>query len=323
MDQTEVLYLGMGSPAELADIRRYLFTIFKDKHILPLPGVFRYALAWWISTTRASSSRAKYERIGGGSPYREQTRKQVEALAEALAKQQQNIPVRAAFSYADPMIAQAVKEAADRGVKRIIGLPQYPHFSTTTTASCFEKLERECGRYGIAAETITAFPKLDGFVQAWQDSLTETIHKVDPAADGTSKKTHVFFLAHSIPLSCVEKGDPYPGHVEQTVNAVAACLESSSDWSVAYQSPAGRGKWLQPEADEAVREALKHGVKNVVVVPVSFLTENLETCYDLDVCLAELMREEGVGDEKLLRVPVPYCADPLIDGFAELIAERL
>ncbi len=316
MSRPAVCLLGMGAPAGPAHVRAYLYRIFSDRHILPLPAMVRIPLAWYIAASRCRASRAKYSVIGGHSPFTPQSRAQCEALAAALDRRGRAMPVLPAMRYASPSIAEAVRELRGSGVTDVVGLPQYPQYSLTTTASCIETLERACAGAGMRVVPIREYPALPGLVAAWAEALKAYL----PAENGDNRN-HVLFLAHSIPLRCVERGDPYPVHVARTVNAIVGALERHVEWSLAYQSRTARGTWLSPSAESAVLDLARRGTKRLAVVPVSFLTENLETLYDIDANLAHLAA--GAGLRRFARVPVPHAAAALIEGWADLVEGAL
>ncbi len=316
MRRAAVCFLGMGAPSGSEDVRGYLYRIFSDRHIIPLPAAVRVPLAWFLARRLRRKSISKYEAIGGLSPFTAQTRVQCDRIAAALEARGLPVPVAPAMRYASPTIEEAVEWCRVRGVTEVVGLPQYPQYSTTTTASCAEALTRACAAHGMRVLQIREYPALPGLIAAWADALRASL----PAENGNGG-THVLFLAHSIPLRCVRRGDPYPRHVAQTAEGILAALGRPVAWSIAYQSRTARGAWLSPSAEGAVVDIVRRGVKHLVVVPVSFLTENLETLYDIDACLAHIAA--GVGPSRFVRVPVPHQAPALLEGLAGLVERAL
>ncbi|HNR98467.1 MAG TPA: ferrochelatase [Planctomycetota bacterium] len=316
MSRFAVCLLGMGAPAGPKAVRGYLYRIFSDRCILPLPAVLRIPAACYIAVTRSRASKAKYSVIGGQSPFTAQSRAQCQALAAALDRRGRPMPVIPAMRYASPSIGEAVRAMRDEGVTDVVGLSQYPQYSFTTTASCLEALERACARAGMRVVPVPEYPVLPGLVAAWAEAL-----KAYLPAESPENRNHVLFLAHSVPMSCVERGDPYPEHVARTVNAILGALPRPVEWSLAYQSRAARGAWLSPSAESAVLDLARRGTWRLAVVPVSFVTENLETRYDIDANLALLAANAGL--RRFARVPVPHAAPALIEGWADLVEEAL
>ncbi|HAK95561.1 MAG TPA: ferrochelatase [Planctomycetes bacterium] len=316
MSRFAVCLLGMGAPSGPKHVRAYLYRIFSDRHIIPLPAPLRIPLACYIAATRCRASKAKYSVLGGHSPFTPQSRAQCEALAAALDRRGRTMPVLPAMRYASPSIEEAVRTMRDGGVTDVVGLSQYPQYSLATTASCLETLERACARAGMRVVPVREYPALPGLVAAWAEAL-----KVYLPADNGENRSHVLFLAHSIPLRCVERGDPYPAHVAETVNAIVGALGRPVEWSLAYQSRTARGSWLSPSAESAVLDLARRGTRRLAVVPVSFVTENLETLYDIDANLAHLAASAGL--RRFARVPVPHAAAALIEGWADLVEGAL
>lgn len=313
-----VCFMGMGGPSRLDEVRPYLYRIFSDRHILPYPAPLRIPLAALIARMSWRASAAKYDMIGGRSPHMAQTSRQVELLSEALRRRGVDIPVRAAMRYTRPGIEEQVESLKAAGIETLIGLPQYPQFSTTTTASCFAVLKTAAARHGMKVVPVLAYPDLPGLVVAWRTAILDAL---PGAPAGLDASCHVLFLAHSIPVRCLYARDPYPEHVRRTATAIAAALGDGIPWSLAYQSRTARGRWLEPDARDAVVRLVSGGVKRLIVAPVSFMTENLETYYDLDACLSRLARE--IAPVEFVRVRVPHAAPELIASLADLVLDKV
>lgn len=369
MKESAVCYLGMGSPeapGNIRSIRKFLFNLFNDRHIMPHSKLVRRGLATLISRRSAASSQAKYNLIGGDSPYRVQTFSQTQCLASELEKLGVNIPVLTVFCYTEPSARTVVRQLAQLEIENIVALPQYPQYSSTTTASCIHNLQAEAKPYGINVLPVYAYPRLPGLVEAWTESIWDSLSGDGEEADQPEAKpteapgeqstesddaqaperddtqapeptphepqerdpsmfdhAHLIFTAHSIPMRCLAQKDPYPEHAKKTAQAIVANLGVDVSWSIAYQSRIQRGEWLGPDIDDVVQACIQKGFKKLVVIPISFLAENLETLYDLDACLSMLVHEASEGQVKFIRVPVPYSSPKLIRALTAVAWKRL
>ncbi|MDP1777283.1 MAG: ferrochelatase [Brevundimonas sp.] len=310
-----VVLFNLGGPDDQASVRPFLFNLFSDPAITGLPNPFRAVLARLISSRREASAQANYALMGGGSPLLPETRRQAAALAEALASLLPGDEVRTfvAMRYWSPLTEQTAAEVAAFAPDEIVLLPLYPQFSTTTTESSL-KAWREAYTGPGGSRTVCCYPEAPGWVEAQADGVRV---KLVEAGD---HPVRVLFSAHGIPESLIaKKGDPYQEQIESTCAAIAA-RAGLTDWSICYQSRVGPMKWLGPSTPEAIAEAGRDGV-GVVIAPVAFVSEHIETLVELDIEYAELAHSLGVTP--YLRSPAVGVAAPFIETLADAAVEAL
>jgi len=315
MSRIAVVLFNLGGPDDQATVRPFLFNLFNDPAIIGLPGIVRTPLARLISTRREASAQANYALMGGGSPLLAETRKQAAALESLLIGQRPNDTVRTfvAMRYWSPFVAETAAEVAAFAPDEVVLLPLYPQYSTTTTESSFREWRRTYRGPG-AERAICCYPQAGGWIEA-QAALIRTA--LDQAGD---RPVRVLFSAHGIPETLVtKKGDPYQEQVQTTVAAVVERL-GVTDWAICYQSRVGPMKWLGPSTPEAIEQAGRDGV-GVVVTPIAFVSEHIETLVELDIEYGELARRHGVAP--YIRVPAVGVEPAFIAGLAEATLDAL
>lgn len=311
-----VVLFNLGGPDGPDDVRPFLRNLFRDPAIIGAPGPVREFLAWLIATTRAKSARANYAEMGGGSPLLPETQKQADTLAAALKEAQPDLDARVfiAMRYWTPFVADSAEAVRAWGPDETVLLPLYPQFSTTTTGSSLNAWTKAAPE--IPARTVCCYPQAGDFIRAH----AETIERAWREA-GAPANTRVLFSAHGLPKKTVEAGDPYQWQVEQTVAAVAALLPSElGDTETSYQSKVGPLEWIGPATDDAIRRAGADG-KNVLVSPIAFVSEHVETLVELDIEYAEVAREAGVAT--YLRAPGLGTAEAFIMALRDLALAAL
>ena len=310
-----VVLFNLGGPDDQASVKPFLFNLFSDPAIIGLPNPFRAVLARLISSRRETSAQANYALMGGGSPLLPETRKQAEALGAALAGRLPGDEVRTfiAMRYWSPLTDQAVAEVAAFDPDEIVLLPLYPQFSTTTTQSSLRAWRETYSGPGVS-RTVCCYPEAPGWIEAQADGVKAKL------AEAGERPVRVLFSAHGIPESLIaKKGDPYQAQIEQTCAAIAD-RAGLTDWAICYQSRVGPMKWLGPSTPDAIAQAGRDGV-GVVVAPVAFVSEHIETLVELDIEYAELAHELGVTP--YLRSPAVGIATPFIQALADATVEAL
>ena len=309
-----VVLFNLGGPDSPEAVEPFLRNLFSDPAIIALPGIIRKPLARLIARRRAPIAREIYAQIGGRSPIVEETQAQARALEEALATRgceaRAFIAMRCWHPFSDGA-ALAVKNWAP---DRIVLLPLYPQFSTTTTASSLADWERAAAKIGLSAPTarVCCYPDEAGFISALAASVTETWAKAQP-----SIRYRLLLSAHGLPERIVAKGDPYQKQVEQTAAALVEKLGMDGlDWAICYQSRVGPLRWIGPSTDGEIRRAGAEGL-GVVVAPIAFVSEHSETLVELDIEYAKLARASGVPH--YLRAPTVGVRREFIAGLAELV----
>ncbi len=312
---TGVVLLNMGGPDTLSAIRPFLARLLSDREMirLPLSPVTQPLFAWVVSGLRARRVRKYYEEIGGGSPIAELTERQRAALEGALAETGRAFRVYVGMRYWHPLARHAVLDMKEDGVARAIALPLYPQYCAATTGSSLSDLRRwmRWAGAGFPLTEIRSWPDHPGYIAALCAKIEETLGETQAHGE-----THLLFSAHGVPRSFVDEGDPYQAEVEKTVAAVRKRLPAVSH-SISYQSRLGRTEWLKPyTADEVVRLG-REGVKRLVVVPVSFVSDHIETLHELDIRLRETARESGIVT--FLRVPAFNDSPAFIGALRDIV----
>lgn len=282
-----IVLFQLGGPDSLDAVQPFLLNLFLDPDIIPMGplGFLRRPLARWIARKRSVPVRGRYAEIGGRSPIGALTERQRAALVEALSPELDVVAVTA-MRYWHPLTEEAVAVLRGAGpLDEIVLLPLYPHFSYATTLSSLKEWRRVYGppESGPPQRTIGQFYDHPLYIQALVQRIANMFRQFED-----SSRIHLVFSAHGLPMSLVKKGDPYPGQVETTVKLV--CEEGKKaypNWPqqhlLCYQSRVGPAKWLQPPMDETVARLASGGVKEMLVVPISFVTEHIETLHEINI----------------------------------------
>ena len=315
-DRLAVVLFNLGGPDGPDAVRPFLFNLFNDKAIIGAPQPIRWLLARFISARRAPVARQIYAELGGGSPLLANTEAQAEALAAELAARKGAGETRCfiAMRYWHPLTEETIAAVRDWAPDRIVLLPLYPQYSTTTTGSSLGRWMAGAGPSGITAPTagICCYPVLDGFIDAVAAGVRDALDEVS-----AERRPRVLFTAHGLPEKVIAGGDPYQGQVERTAAAVAARIGGDGyDWTVCYQSRVGPLQWITPYTDDAIRDAGAEG-RPVVAVPIAFVSEHSETLVELDIEYRELARTAGVP--QYIRVSTVAANAAFIGGLADLV----
>jgi ferrochelatase len=311
-----VVLFNLGGPDGPKAVRPFLFNLFNDPAIVTLPGPARLALAALISTTRAKSARANYARMGGGSPLLPETQAQAAVLQAALDAGDLGADTRLfiAMRYWSPTTAETAAAVKAFAPDEIVLLPLYPQFSSTTAGSSLAAWRKAYDGPGVS-HAICCYPLEPGFIEAHAEHVRQAWAKA-----GAPTPVRLLFSAHGLPEQTIARGDPYQKQVEATAAAVAARLGEGWDWTVCYQSRVGRLKWIGPSTPEAIEAAIRDG-KGVVVSPISFVSEHIETLVELDHDYAEMAKAEGCTT--YIRVPALGVQDVFIQGLARMVRTAL
>ncbi|HQR47167.1 MAG TPA: ferrochelatase [Thermoanaerobaculia bacterium] len=290
-----VLLVQLGGPEKREELRPFLYELFADPEIIGLPAPLRQVVAFLIAVTRAPKSAVTYERIGW-SPIRRWSRTQAALLERELSAGGAPAAVRVGMTCSEPTVEGALAELREAGATRLVVLPLYPQYSVTTTRSSFDRVTRALARMGWSPERLDApdaWYDEPHFVAAHADRIraaAATLPDPDPAA------TVLLYSAHSLPVATVEKKkDPYPKHVEGTIAALDAALGRRFRSRLGYQSKVGPMPWLAPSTGDVLAELGAGGVKQVVVAPVAFVSDHVETLYECDILFREEAARAGIA----------------------------
>lgn len=318
-ERLAVVLFNLGGPDRPDAVQPFLFNLFNDRAIINLPQPLRWAIAKLISTRRAPVAREIYEELGGGSPLLANTEAQASALHDAIAANGDGTAELRCFiamRYWHPLTEQTVADVKAWNPDRILLLPLYPQYSTTTTESSILAWRQAAAKAGLSVPTATVccYPALDGFVAASAELLRRSLRVV-----GDGAPPRVLFSAHGLPQKVIDRGDPYQYQVERTAAAIVAALpEEKFDWTVCYQSRVGPLEWIKPYTEDEIRRAGDEG-RPLIVMPIAFVSEHSETLVELDIEYRELAEEAGVPGYE--RVPTVSSDPVFISGLAKLVDE--
>jgi ferrochelatase len=308
MSRTAVVLFNLGGPDSLGAVRPFLVNLFDDPAIIRLPRVLRWLLARLIAYRRSPIAWEIYRHLGGSSPILANTEAQVRTLEAALGD---GVRVFVAMRYWRPRAGEAAAAVKAWAPDRIVLLPLYPQFSTTTTGSSVADWRRAAARVGLAAPTrlLCCYPDDGGFVAAVARPLAQALDEA-PAGE----RVRILFSAHGLPARIVAAGDPYRWQVERTVAAVLAALgRPGLDAVLCFQSRVGPLAWIKPATDAEIRRAGTER-RSLIVVPIAFVSEHSETLVELDRDYGRLAQDVGVP--RYRRLPTVSTDPDFIGGLA-------
>ncbi|MGQ0531588.1 MAG: ferrochelatase [Caulobacteraceae bacterium] len=309
-----IILFNLGGPDKQEAVQPFLFNLFNDRAIIGAPQPFRFFVAQLISRSREKLAKANYALMGGGSPILPETLKQAEALEGGIAKRVGNVTFKCfvAMRYWKPFAKDAAKAAEDWGATDVILLPLYPQFSSTTTASSL-KAWKEASR--LPTSTICCYPAGVKFAQAHADKILKTWRD-----GGLPPRPRLLFSAHGLPQRVIDRGDPYQWQIDQSVAAVRKLVPADWDIRTCYQSRVGPLKWIGPSTEEEIERAGHDGV-GVLLSPIAFVSEHVETLVELDIEYAQLAKRLDLPF--YLRAPVLGADARFIDALADLVGRAL
>ncbi len=316
-----VLLFNLGGPERLSDVKPFLYRLFSDPEIVRVKWTpLRKALAYAIATVRHKTSQGYYRQIGGGSPLRRLTEEQARALSEALKSRGRDVQTFVGMCTWHPFLDEAVADVQRSDIDHLVILPLFPQYSVTTTGSGFAALRRLLGQ-------VPGSKKIDiQWIRSWADqptyieSFAKTIRReLQNFADPT--KVHILFSAHSIPERYVREGDPYLEETKKTVELVMDRLERRNPYQLSFQSKIGPVKWLEPFTSDVMTALGKQGIHDVLVVPISFVSEHIETLYELDILFQKIAQDAGI--QNFRRVPALNSDPTFIQALAEIVESAL
>ena len=313
-----IVLFNLGGPDSPEAVEPFLRNLFSDPAIIDLPAIIRLPLARFISKRRAPIAREIYNHLGGKSPIFEETRKQADALAASLSGNGVDAKAFIAMRCWHPFSDGAAQAVKAFGADKIVLLPLYPQYSTSTTASSVKDWHRAAKKAGLAAPTsrVCCYPWEAGFV-------TASVAQIRKAMAGAPADVSYRLLlsAHGLPKRMITKGDPYQWQVEQSAKAIIKALDMPNvEPVVCYQSKVGRLEWIGPATDAEIMRAGRDG-KGVIAVPIAFVSEHSETLVELDIEYRKLAHESGVPDYR--RAATVGAHPDFIAGLAGLVRNAL
>ena len=287
-----IVLLQLGGPETLDDIQPFLEDMFRDPDLigLPAPRRLRNFLARKLAAWRAAQARPLYASIGGGSPIVRHTVRQADLLQRRLGK---SLPCRVVVGmrYGRPPVDSAVRAVQASGCDRVLLLPLFPQYSVATTGSSLKEWYRCCAARGLDVPTdqVESYPALPAFVSAVSQRITEALERFPPGCS-----PHLVFSAHGLPAKLVRQGDPYQEQIEKTVRAVLADCSWRDSHTLCYQSRLGPQRWLEPSLTDTLQQIGRAGRAAALVVPISFVSDHLETLSEINIEARHLARQWGV-----------------------------
>lgn len=320
---TGIVLLNLGGPKTLDEVEPFLLRLFADREIIQLP--VQDLLGPFIARRRAPKVRTLYDAIGGGSPILHWTETQGRAMCARLDRlSPATAPHRfyVAFRYTAPFSDDAVRAMHRDGITRAVAFTQYPHWSCATTGSSLNELWRALDRTGLRDQfqwsVIDRWPVHEGFVAAMAEATAEALATVPAAQRDT---TPILFSAHSLPLRVVDRGDAYPAEVGATAMAIMQRLQRPNPWMVTYQSEVGPVRWLGPSTETTIEQLGHRGERALVVVPVAFTSDHIETLSELDLEYGALAAQVGITH--YVRAGALNDRPAFLDALADLVRTHL
>jgi ferrochelatase len=310
-----IILFNLGGPDSPEAIQPFLRNLFNDPAILRLPSLLRYPLAGFLAGRRDLKARDIYARIGGGSPIVGQTEAQARALEERLGLEHE-WRGQVCMRYWHPLTEAVVRSVKCFQPDRIVLLPLYPQFSTTTTGSSLKawRAAATAARLKVPTQTVCCYPDEEGFISASVELLKQGLREAG------NLPRRVLFSAHGLPERVIKAGDPYQSQVERTARAIVDRIGELDDWSVCYQSRVGPLKWIGPTTEAEITRAGSEG-KAVVLYPLSFVSEHSETLVELDIDYRHLAEKNAVPT--YVRTPTVSTHPAFIAGLADRVRAML
>lgn len=319
--KTGIILFNLGGPETLDEVKPFLYSLFSDPEIIRIRSTaIRKAVAYMIATLRCRQSKGYYRQIGGGSPLKRITREQAEALAAEMQSAGEQVETFVGMCAWHPFFNETLNQIEHSDIDRLIVLPLFPQYSVTTTGSGFTTLRnliaRRGGLGGLEVQWISSWHDQPTYLDASTDLIHRELAKFKVPTD-----VHILFSAHSIPERYVREGDPYLDQTRETIELIADRLGRKNPYRLSFQSKIGPVRWLEPSTNDVLIEMGTQGVGEVLVVPISFVSDHIETLYELDILYKNVAANAGISDFR--RVPGLNCDPTFIRALREIVEEAL
>ncbi|MBI3592513.1 MAG: ferrochelatase [Nitrospirae bacterium] len=326
-----IILLNLGGPDSLAAVKPFLYNLFSDRDIIRLgPSFLQKPIASLIIKSKLKKTLSAYSLIGGKSPLLDITTAQAKALEELLNQNSEpesqsisNSPsppfrkggmgefeqfkVSVGMRYWHPFTAEGLELMHKKGIKKIIALSLYPHYSVATTGSSIKDFKEAAAKYPFEYSCITSWFNHPIYIDALVEKIQEGMRLFH-------EKPVVLFSAHSLPQKFVDAGDPYVQEIRGTIGEITKRMDI--EWHLSYQSKTGPVKWLEPTTEHLLHELAGNGVKNLLVVPISFVSDHIETLYEIDMLYKEMAQGLGI---KLKRTESLNTSAKFIEALADIV----
>lgn len=293
-----VALLNMGGPRKNKDVADFQKRLFEDSLLIrfPLSFLLQKFFAWLLIKVRLKAVEDRYMQIGGGSPIYKSTTAQARALRRELKRRKIPVDVTFSFNYSPPLPTDTIQKLKRASKKYLIPLSLYPHYSSATTGSNLFYLEKEAKALYPELKMVSApsYYLHEGYIQAFVDRIHETI-----SAEESLDDFYLIFSAHGLPIYFLTEGDPYPFQISQTVAAILTKLKRSSNWVISYQSSVGPLEWMKPSTDDVLKALSHRGIKKVLIVPVAFVGDHIETIHEIDIEYRHIAQQMGFTDYRM------------------------
>ncbi len=320
---TGIVMMNLGGPKTLDDVEPFLLRLFADREIIQLP--MQSVLGRFIAKRRTPKVRALYDGIGGGSPILHWTTEQGAGMCERLDRlSPETAPHRfyVAFRYTQPFADDALRAMHADGIERAIAFTQYPQWSCSTTGSSLNDLWRAAARTGLSDafewSIVDRWGQHDSFVRAMAGGVRDGLLRYP---ESERDDVLVMYSAHSLPISVIDRGDAYPAEMGGSVSRVHQAAGISNPHILTYQSDVGPVKWLGARTEEVIRGLAAQGRKNVMVVPIAFTSDHIETLSEIDIEYAHLA--QSLGMTGFTRAPSMNGRPEFLDALAEIMLDHL
>lgn len=288
MSKTAVVLFNLGGPDSLAAVEPFLFNLFSDPDIFKIP-IFGTQFARLISKFRAPKVMKQYQHIGSNSPINRWTETQRRMLELELKKENHDIDVYTGMRYWTPLISLTASQIYSRGYDKVILLPLYPHYSKSTTGSSINEWNRFFYGNKDNVTLINNYCTNETYIEAVNQRIDQALEKFDD-----SEKVDIVFSAHGVPVSYIKNGDPYNTHINSTVEAIMSKRNHSHTYHLCYQSKVGPVKWLEPSTEDMLQKLGLSGIQNIVIVPISFASDHIETLFEINVEYRHVAHAYGI-----------------------------
>ncbi len=311
-----VILLNLGGPDSIDAVRPFLYNLFSDRDIIRIgPSFLQKPIAALIIGMKLGKTLAAYNMIGGKSPLLDITSAQARTLEENLnatvASRQAKFRVYVGMRYWHPFTEESLEQMHKEGITRIIALSLYPHYSFATTGSSIKHFKDAAAKYSFEYSCITSWFNHPLYIDALAEQIEEGLK-------GFDTKPAVLFSAHSLPQKLVTSGDPYVNEIRGTIDALTKRMDLQ--WYLSYQSKTGPVKWLEPSTEQMLHELAGKGIKDLLVVPISFVSDHIETLYEIDILYREMAKHLGIT---LRRTESLNTSAKFIEAIADIVIKKV
>ena len=326
-----ILMLNLGGPENSAAVHPFLLRLFSDKDLIPLPflqGGKTNLLPKFIAKRRTPKIIEQYNKIGGGSPIKMWTEAQGNAMVKRVQDLCPEIDIKdyIGFRYAEPLTEDALDQMEADGIDHCVAFTQYPQYSCSTSGSSFNGIyrhlinrQKEGNPIKMTFSAIDRWATAPLLIKSFKELILKQLDNLDP---NDKHKAVLLFSAHSLPMNVVNRGDPYPQEVSATVERVMEALNFSNPYRLVWQSKVGPSAWLGAPTDDAIKGLIKNGNKNIIMVPIAFTSDHIETLYEMDIEYGEDMKKE-FPDANILRCESLNLHPTFVECLSQLVVEHL